>query len=188
MITVKLSYSILQTWARYQYEQAIGMYLGKPLPATPAMDLGSTYDKLWEQHINKLKTLPPQLGDGKLYDPQTQIKYEKLIPLNEDMQILLRGVPDCTDGNIIYEFKCGMTEASQYVDTMQADYYKLLYPMADTAIYLCYNPYFDTYTKGIKYLGRHNAEDALNHIYTHGTELIDYLRANKLLQDYKQIA
>jgi hypothetical protein len=90
-----------------------------------------------------------------------------------------------TDKNLIIDFKCGMTEASAYLDAMQLDYYKLLYPEADTGMYLCYNPYFKTMTKGIKFLGRGNAEAALNHIYTHGTELIDYLMVNKMLQDYK---
>ena len=106
-------------------------------------------------------------------------------PLNDDMQILLRGVPDLTDGNRIIDFKCGNTEATSYVDGMQLDYYKLLYPEGNIGEYWCYNPYFKTYTKGIKFLGRANAEAALNHIYTHGTELIDYLKANRLLRDYK---
>lgn len=186
MITVKLSYSILNAWAHGQYEQAVGLYLGKPLPPTPQMELGSAMDKLWTQHIETTKTIPDDLGGGVLVDPKTQIKYQKYIPVNDNMQILLRGVPDMTDGNIITDFKCGNTEASSYLDSMQLDYYKLLYPQADTGIYRCYNPYFKTLSIGVKFLGRANAESALNHIYTYGTEIIDYLMVNKLLRDYKQ--
>lgn len=188
MKTVKLSYSILNTWSKYQYEQAIGMYLGQQLPATPQMELGKAYDELWQAEIESTQKLPDELGGGVLKQPRTQVKYQKLLPLNEDYQILIRGVPDATDGPIIYEFKCGMTEASSYVDTMQADYYKLLYPDATVCEYLCYNPYFKTYTKGIKFLSRANAEQAVNHIYTFGTEIIEYLEANKLLQDYQLTA
>ena len=185
MITVKLSYSILNAWAHYQYEQAVGLYLGKPLPATPQMELGSAMDKLWTKQVNDTKHMPPDFDGSPLINPVTQVKYQKIIPLNDDMQILLRGVPDLTDGNRIIDFKCGNTEATQYVDGMQLDYYKLLYPEGNIGEYWCYNPYFKTYTKGIKFLGRANAEAALNHIYTHGTELIDYLKANRLLRDYK---
>ena len=185
MITVKLSYSILNAWAHYQYEQAIGLYLGKPLPATPQMELGSAMDKLWTAHVEKHKTLPDELGGGQLTDPKTQTKYQKMIPVNDNMQILLRGVPDLTDGQLIIDYKCGNTEATGYVDSMQLDYYKLLYPQATVGMYLCYNPYFKTLTKGIKFLGRGNAEQALEHILTHGTEIIDYLMVNKLLQNYK---
>lgn len=185
MITVKLSYSILDAWKRYQYEQAIGYYIGQSMPATPAMELGSAYDKMFEAHIKKYGELPPEIGGGKLVNPKPQTKYEKIIPLNDKYQILFRGVPDCPDETTIYEFKCGMTEATQYVDGWQADAYKLLIPKADTAIYLCYNPYFQTYTKGIKYLDRHNAEVALENIITYGSELIDYLIMNRLVRDYK---
>jgi len=185
MITVKLSYSILNAWAHYQYEQAIGLYLGKPLPATPQMELGSAMDKLWTAHVEKHKTLPDELGGGKLDNPVTQTKYQKIIPLNENMQILLRGVPDMTDGNRIIDYKCGMTEANGYVDAMQLDYYKLLYPAGTVGEYRCYNPYFKTLTIGIKFLDRSNAEAALEHLLTYGTEIIDYLMVNKLLQNYK---
>ena len=185
MKTIKLSYSILNAWEHYQYEQAIAYYLGKDVPPTPQMELGRAYDELWEKHIIATKQLPEELGGGNLINPTPQTKYQKIIPLNDEYQILFRGVPDCPDEHTIYEFKCGMTEASQYVNGWQADAYKLLYPQANIAKYLCYNPYFKTHTVGVKFLGRSNAEHALNKIYSLGTELIDYLIANRLVQDYK---
>lgn len=184
MITIKLSYSILRAWEQYQYEQAVAYYLGKPVPATPAMELGKAYDELWTKHIIANNTLPDELGGGRLLNPQPQTKYQKLLPLNDEYQILFRGVPDCPDEHTIYEFKCGMTEATQYLDGWQADAYKLLYPHANIAKYLCYNPYFNKHTVGIKFLGRASGEYALNKIYSLGTELIDYLIVNKLVRDY----
>lgn len=186
MKTIKLSYSILNAWEHYQYEQAIAYYLGKDVPPTPQMELGRAYDELWEKHIISTKTLPAELGGGELIAPMPQTKFEKILPLNDEYQILFRGVPDCPDDLTIYEFKCGMTEASQYLNGWQADAYKLLYPQANIAKYLCYNPYFDTHTVGIKFLGRGNAEYALNKIYSLGTEFIDYLIANRLVRDYKR--
>lgn len=185
MITIKLSYSILHAWEQGQYEQAIAYYLGKDVPPTPQMELGRAYDEMWEKHIIANKTLPEELGGGLLVNPIPQTKYQKIIPLNEKYQILVRGVPDCPDEETIYEFKCGWTEATAYVNGWQADMYKLLYPMGNVAKYLCYNPYLKTHTVGIKFLGRGNAENALNKIYSLGTEFVDYLIANRLVKDYK---
>lgn len=185
MITIKLSYSIIDAWMRGQYEQAIGYYIGQALPPTPQMELGKAYDEMWEAHIKQYGTLPDELGGGILTNPQPQTKYQKVIPLDDKYQILFRGVPDCPDNEICYEFKCGLTEATSYVDGWQADAYKLLRPQFTQANYLCYNPYFNTLTKGIKYLDDSNAEHALENIITYGTEIIDYLIANRLVRNYK---
>ena len=80
MITVKLSYSILNAWAHYQYEQAIGLYLGKPLPATPQMELGSKWISCGLHTLSKHKTLPDELGGGQIILKLTQTKYQKIIP------------------------------------------------------------------------------------------------------------
>lgn len=185
MITVKLSYSIINAWASGNWEQAVSYYLGKDFPATPAMELGRLKDDLWSNHAVKHKEIHPEIGGGKLTDPKVQVKYEKIIPFSDDIQILVRGVPDTTDGQILYEYKCGMTTASQYIDKLQMDFYKLLLPDLTIGYYLCFNPYNNTYTKGIKYLNRSNAEQAMEYLITYGGELIDYLRTQKLLKDYK---
>lgn len=186
MITVKLSHSIISAWQAGQYEQAVAYYLGQPYPATAAMELGKLKDEFWNNYVLKTGEIHPELGGGKLTDPKVQIKYEKIIPFSDDIQILFRGVPDMVDGKEIYDWKCGMTTASQYVDKWQLDAYKLLLPQAEVGYYLCFNPYNNTYTKGIKYLNRSNAEQAMEHLITHGGELIDYLQAQKLLKNYER--
>lgn len=187
MITVKLSYSIINAWASGQWEQAVGYYLGQDFPATPAMELGRLKDDLWSNYAVKNKAIHPEIGGGKLSDPKVQIKYEKIIPFSDDIQILVRGVPDTTDGQTLYEYKCGMTTAGQYIDKLQMDFYKLLLPDLTIGYYLCFNPYNNTYTKGIKYLNTSNAEQAMEYLITYGGELIDYLRMQKLLKDYKGV-
>lgn len=193
-ITVKLSYTILNTWASHQFEQAVSMYLGKDLPATPAMELGKLKHEIWADYIIKNKCLPNEIGGGTLIEPVAEQKYEKLLPMGDKYQILLRGAPDCTDshptnlypnGEVIYEFKVGMTSPTSYVDTLQLDYYKLLCPKAHTGIYLCFNPYANVFTKGIKFLSDANAEQALEHIITFGGEIIEYLASQRFLINYK---
>jgi hypothetical protein len=184
MKTLKLSHSIISQWKEGKYEEAIGQYLGKPYPSTPAMELGSLYDKKWNEHILKTGELPNELGGGKLNNPRVQIKYAVRLPLSEEYEILLRGVPDLTEDDMITDFKCGRTEANSYVGKMQLDYYALFKPQATTGRYLCYNPYKDTLTVGIKFLTQQNRDDAINDIVTYGADILQYLLANKLFRDY----
>lgn len=185
MKTIKLSYSIINTWSRGDYEQAISYYLGHDYPKTPAMELGSLKDKLWTDYALKNKSLHSDVGGGLLKNPTIQKKYEKVLPFSKDIQILLRGVPDIYDDYKIIDFKCGQTQASSYLESYQLDYYKIFLPEAVEGIYLCHNPYTKKLTKGIKFLTQKNVDQALNHLFTFGGEIIEYLLANKLLVDYK---
>lgn len=188
MTTVKLSYSILDAWAHGRWEQAVGNYLGQPLPATPELELGKLKHQIWERDIRKAGRIPEELGGGELKAPKIEQKYQKLIPLSDDIQILLRGVPDLTDDTTIYEWKCGRTPAAAYVESMQLDYYKLLLPKLKVGIYRCFNPYDKTYGVGVKYLNQSNAESALEHVITFGGEMIDYLRMERKLKNFSMEA
>lgn len=169
-----------------RYEEAVAQYLGKPFPTTPAMELGTVKHQLWAKHIMSTKTLPDELGTFKLNSPVVEQKYQKMIPLGDKYQILLRGAPDLTDETEIYEFKVGLTKPTQYVDSWQLDVYKLLIPELLRGKYICYDPYFNQTTIGIKFLTDKNAEHALENIITFGSEMIDYLESDKLLVDYKE--
>lgn len=185
MKTLKLSYSIISQWQSGKYEEAIATYLGKPLPATPAMELGKLYDEKWNKYILETGELPKELGGGKLDNPRVQVKYSIILPLGDEYQILFRGVPDITEPTIITDNKCGRTEANNYVSKRQLDCYSLFIPLAKTGIYRCYNPYLDTLTIGVKFLNNDTRENAINDIITTGGEILDYLLANKLFIDYK---
>lgn len=195
MKTIKLSYSILSQWSQGNFEEAIGQYLGKSLPATPAMELGKLKHKIWANHIQKFGSLPLELGGNDLHQPIVEQKWQKLIPFSDNYQILLRGIIDLEDDGILTDHKCGLSTPSAYLDSLQLDYYKLLRPEAHTGVYRCHNPYkcdatcspdnHTCLTIGIKFLDQTNAEKALEHIITFGGELIQYLEANKLVIDYK---
>lgn len=160
------------------------MYIGKPLPATPAMELGRLMDEKWTKYINENGGLPEELGGDELKNPRTQVKYQLLIPFTDDYQILLRGVPDILTDDYIIDLKCGRTEASSYVNKMQLDYYSLFKPEIKEGKYICYNPYTEKYSVGVKFLSQINRDNALEEIVTYGGEILDYLLANKLFKDY----
>ena len=189
MKTIKLSYSILDAWARGDYERAVSYYLGDPIPPTDAMKLGAMKHKQWERHTKSFGTLHDDFDGGKLQRPITEKKYEKIIPLSDDYRILIRGVVDLEhiEDNVVVieDYKCGKTPASDYVDGFQLSYYKLLRPRAERGVYRCFNPYTEEVTKGIRFLDERDAREALEHIITHGGEMIQYLESQRLVRDYR---
>lgn len=202
MITVKLSYSILNAYSEGRWEEAISMYLGKQLPENPYMELGKLMHEKWADEILETKRMPAELGGQKLKKPIVEQKYQKIIPMGEKYQILIRGVIDleCTEkiGIVVQDHKCGVGKSVSYVDKLQLDYYKLLRPQATIGRYACHNPYkceahcqkkklkkHECYGYGIKFLTDEGAEKALNHIITYGGEIIQYLEANNMIKDYK---
>ena len=186
MKTLKLSYSIISQWKMGRFEEAIATYLGKPYPTTDAMELGKLYDEKWNKHIESTGKLPDELGGGDLKNPHVQKKYQARIPFTEDCDILLRGVIDLLDDDMITDNKCGRTEAVNYVDQTQLDYYSLFAPDRKIGRYLCYNPYTGTLTVGIKFLNEKVRERAIEEILTYGGEIYNYLQAHKLFIDYKK--
>lgn len=186
MKTLKLSYSIISNWKQGRYEEAVGQYLGKPLPATDAMELGKLYDQRWNEHIEAHGTLPDELGGEPLVDPRVQRKYQVMIPFTDKYQILLRGVLDIEEPHRITDNKCGRTEAISYVDQTQLDYYSIFKPDISEGLYRCYNPYMNTLTVGVKYFSQETRDNTIEEIVTFAGEILDYLLANKLFIDYKE--
>jgi hypothetical protein len=186
MKTVKLSYSILHAWETGRWEDAVGYYLGKEIPSTVFMDLGKTMHEKWADYTIVHGQMHPEVRVELLVNPIVEQKYEKRIPFSDDIEILVRGVIDLENNNTLIDYKCGRTVPSSYVAGWQLDLYKLLRPKANLGKYICFNPYTNEVSTGIKFLDDLNAEDALNNIITWGSELIDYLQTNKLLIDYKE--
>ncbi len=187
MITVKLSYSILNTWKQKRYEEAVGQYLGKPFPATPQMELGKVMHELFEKETLETGQLPKILNlQYTLKDPQVEIKSELLVPLSDRYQILMRGIPDLYDNKTIYEYKVGKSAPGDTIDGWQLDMYNLFHKDAEKGIVICYNPYTKTTQVGVKYLGQHTIDNAIENIITYGSEMIDYLETQKLIVNYEK--
>lgn len=188
MVTIKLSYSIMNAWANGRWEDAVSMYLGRPIAQTPELKLGKLKHKVWENYIKNWGKLPYELGGEELINPLVEMKWEKLIPMGDNYQILLRGVIDVQHGKhgeILDDHKCGMTGASTLVGSMQFPYYKLLQPKAALGRYNIFNPYTEEFSRGIKILDDRDAKEALEHLITYGSEMIDYLQSQKQLINYK---
>lgn len=186
MKTIKLSYSILNAWSSGSQENAIGMYLGKSIPDTPALELGRLKHKEWEIYTRSTNRIAEELGGDELTEPILETKYQRYLDFNDNYQLLIRGVLDVETDNIGIDYKCGKTSPSAYLDSKQAEVYKVLRPNIEQFIYICYNPYTKEVKRGLKYLTDKSLEDGLNYIYTYAGEIINYLESQKLIIDYKE--
>lgn len=189
MQTFKVSHSILSNWRAGRFEEAVGMYLGKDLPATPAMELGSLYDKKWTAEIEKTGCMPLELGGEPLDNPRTQTKYQLVLPFSEEYQMLLRGVLDIDEPKRITDLKCGRTTATGYMKNgvTQLDYYSLFKKDATEGHFVCFNPYTMDVTRGIKFFDHKTREGAIEDILTYGGEMLDYLLSNRLFKNYEGV-
>jgi hypothetical protein len=184
MKTIKLSYTILNAWAKGHQEDAISYYLGKEIPSTPAMDLGKLKHQEWELFAVKNKTLRKELGGDRLINPLIEQKHSLLLDFSDQYQILIRGVIDVEDQDLAIDYKCGKGKCSNYISSFQAPVYKVLRPNLKRFMYICYDPYIKTVERGLYFLSDKVAEDGLNFIYTYGGEIISYLESQKLIIDY----
>lgn len=189
MKTVKFSYTTLNSWSKGYQEDAVSQYLGKGIPETPAIKLGSVMHETWERKIKKTREIPEELGGGKVSEKAIVEEFMGCtIPLSDDYQIYLIGKFDLVDQGVIQDWKCGMSEPSTHLNGFQLGYYQTILKANQTNVsvgrIVCYNPYERTHKVGIKFLNEETLADALNHIITYGGEMITYLETQKLLKDY----
>lgn len=188
MTTVKLSHTTLSAWAKGNYEDAVAYYLGKGVPSTPQMELGSLKHDEWAKHIEQHKTIPDELGGGTLVDPIVEQFYGTAVPFTDDIQIYLIGRFDCVDNGIVYDWKCGQSLPSSHTNGHQLGYYQTILKANDVEVhegrFVCFNPITKQHKVGVQYLTDKTLDAALEHIMTFGGELINYLQTQKLLKDY----
>ena len=125
---LRLSYSKLNSFANYDKQEAIQMILGKRLPTTPEMELGSAAHKIIE--VEKLDL--EGIGAGGVYeDKHTLELYDWL-----DFSF----VADRRKDNILVDYKTGSG------DPMQLYVYAFLYRLIDIRVdegrivYVSYDP------------------------------------------------
>lgn len=181
----------MQAWARHEYDDAISYYLGKRIPPSPAMELGDLKHKEWAAHIERTKTIPDELGGGKLRDPIIEQFFGVTLPFSDKYQIHVISRIDLFDQSVIRDWKCGKSKPSTHLSAdraTQLDMYQLTleangHKPTEGRI-VCFNPYTRKVETGIQYLNEQTKERALNFIMTIGGEMIPHLEAEGLLKNY----
>lgn len=138
MHKLRVSYSLLNIWARGQYDQAVSYYLHLPTPTSQAMEDGN----IWDAHITEwadlYKKLPEEFGGDTLLNPKCQEKI--VIPYNDLCDLVIK--PDIIDEPVLWENKTGNSKDSgDYAIDFQVAMYFLGLKNIEYAIINHYNQY-----------------------------------------------
>jgi len=132
---LRLSYSKLNSFANYDREEAIAMILGKRLPTTPEMELGTAAHKIIE--VEKLDL--EGIGEGGVYEDKHTIELYDWLDFSF--------VADRRKDNVIVDYKTGSG------DPLQLYVYAFLYRLMDIKVdegrivYVKYDPLTRCVTK-----------------------------------------
>ncbi len=184
---MRVSFSILDSWARGDYDRAVGPFLGVEIPPTEAMLRGNRLHKEWEVETLGSGCLPKVFGGAKLVRPSVEGRTKKVIAINE--WLTLSGILDLKhgeEGEIVEDYKTSVSkEASDFTNSFQHKVYHVLYPEAKVFVYRVYNPITKEVSVSKVHLTRQTLLDGLEWILTHGADLKDYLEKNDISTERK---
>lgn len=178
---IRVSYSILNSWAKGDFDRAIAPYVGTEIEPTEAMEYGKKKHAAWEKESRRTGCLPRRFGGRKLVSPQFELNTKKVRKIND--WCYLSGVLDVLDGDVAIDYKTGRTPASEYLNSRQHECYQILYPNIKRFEYHCCNQHLqrkdDGYiTVAVAYLSRKTLRDGIEWVLTNAAELREYLINN----------
>lgn len=180
---IRVSYSILNSWAKGDIDRAVAPYAGIEMEPTEAMEYGKEKHAAWEKEVKQTGRLPRRFGGRKLNSPKLELATKKVRKLTE--WCYLSGILDVLDGDTAIDYKTGKTPAGDYLNSRQHEVYQILYPNIKRFEYHCNNQHLhkkdDGYvTVAIVYLNRKTLKDGLEWVLTNAAELREYLINNGL--------
>lgn len=180
---IRVSYSILNSWAHGDIDRATAPYRGEKTPATEAMEFGKKMHEKWERETLRTGCLPKIFGGRKLESPELELSTKKMRTLKD--WCVLVGVLDVKDGATGVDYKTGNSSASNYLTSKQHECYQILYPELTRFEYYCLNQHLhhtdnDHITVGAVYLDGDTLRDGLEWVLTMSAELREYLINNGL--------
>lgn len=180
----RASYTVLNTWASGNWQQAIKYYFKLEEFVTPAMVQGRELHEQWEKHIIATSRLPDEFGGKILTAPQPE--YKGVVQLEPWIELV--GKIDCYDNPVIYEFKSGKQSSEAYASDVQTGVYGVLATLNKMYVEKAEIHHWDQTTKkhdmSIVWL----TDDLLKHAYewiiTIGGEMHNYFLVNNLYQRF----
>ena len=178
---IRVSYSILNSWAHGDIDRAIAPYVGVDVEPTEAMIEGKKMHERWEREAKRTGCLPKVFGGRKLKSPELELATKRVRKLTD--WCVISGVLDVKDGTTAIDYKTGKATASDYTNSKQHECYQVLYPEINRFEYYCCNQHLhhlddNHVTVGVVYLTRQTLEDGINWILTLAAELREYLINN----------
>lgn len=178
---IRVSYSILNSWAKGDIDRAVAPYAGIEIEPTEAMEYGKKKHEAWEKEARRYGRLPRRFGGRKLISPQFELNTKKVRKLTD--WCYLSGVLDVLDGDVAIDYKTGKTPAGDYLNSYQHEVYQILYPNIKRFEYHCCNHHLrrkdDGYiTVAIAYLNKQTLKHGIEWVLTMAAELREYLINN----------
>ena len=180
---IRVSYSILNAWARGDIDQATAPYRGAVAPTTEAMEFGKKMHEEWERETSATRCLPKVFGGRRLQAPELELGTKKVVKLTD--WCVVSGVLDVRDGELGIDYKTGKSTASDYANSKQHKVYQILYPKLKRFEYYCLNQHLhrsdnDRITVSVVYLTQKTLTDGIEWVLTMSAELREYLINNGL--------
>lgn len=176
---IRVSYSILNSWAHGDTDRAVAPYIGEVVEPTEAMIHGRERHEAFERETLRTHCLPKCFGGRKLKNPKLELTTKKIRKLTD--WCYLTGVLDVKDGEVAIDYKTGVTPANDYASSKQHECYQILYPDIKRFEYHCENqhvPIKDRYTTAIIHLNKQTLQDGLEWVLTEAAELREFLINN----------
>lgn len=176
MKTIKVSYSILDKWAKGKTDDAIQMYLGKlDIGDIPAVKLGREKHEEWEKEIRITKKTPAVFGARQLNEPKPEIYLRK--QLND--WLILSGRLDLLDTLMFdgkptvtgFDWKTGSSAANAFNNSWQHKCYKILFPNMERFEYHAWNPHTGEITMSILHLNACDLNDAVDWVVGQASDM-----------------
>lgn len=179
--SLRLSYSLLSSWLRKDYDGIVESFLHLRTRKTSGMERGVKFDKYVEGYVKEHGTLPPELGGKKLQKPHPK----RILQIGYNDMFVLKGEIDILDASEIIEIKCSQSKDSgQYANDWQVDFYLFiadLYPSMDDVnkikkgVIYRYDPIKKTYDRSIVYKSKRRMDRIKRLIDREGPKLYQFL-------------
>lgn len=178
------SYSTLKEWAAGNYDNALAMYFKTATYDNEAMALGRIAHDEWEKEIKQTGCMPRVFGGAKLSGKQ---KTEAFVVKKITDWLVIRGKIDLDDGEVMYDWKRGMTRSSQWAASKQHNVYQIFRPEKKRFEYHAYNPYVpldQAVTVSVVHLTDKTLEDGIEWVITNASEMKNYIEVNDLEAEF----
>jgi len=182
---LRASYTLLDMWAKGDWQGAINYYFKIKAFVTPAMVDGRNWHTKWEHEVEHTKALPAIFTPKKTFNnPLTEVKIE--VDLAPWLQVV--GKLDVLDAPTVVEFKTGKQDSEHYTSTYQLPFYAMI--CAYKGVYVDRGEiyHYDQYTKkvdmSIVWITDEQLANVKNWLETLGSEIHNYFVTNKLYERY----
>lgn len=163
---MRISFTLLDLWDKGRVDEAVQTYFHLKKFTNQAMEEGKEIHQKIADHIKATGKFPDYMPQLTLSNPIPEKRV--VVSYNEDVE--LSCYMDCLDDTSLFEYKTGVTEASEYVRSMQVPMYFLICQLigvkVDRAYIIHHNQRFRTNDWLLVWNDPHYEQAARNYIDT----------------------